>query len=62
MKQLPKETNENYTKRAFRLSKPPVTEADVARAKSAKRKLQGTAGGAGLLATAGVVSSLEEEE
>lgn len=62
VKQLPKETNENYTKRAFRVSKPPVTEADVARAKSAKRKLQGTAGGAGLLATAGVVSSLEEEE
>jgi hypothetical protein len=56
------ETAEAFTKRAFRLSKPPVTEADVARAKSAKRKLQGTAGGAGLLATAGVVSSLEEEE
>tara|TARA_R110002153_G_scaffold269878_1_gene435830 strand:- start:1 stop:1728 length:1728 start_codon:yes stop_codon:yes gene_type:complete len=56
------ETNENYTKRAFRLSKPPVTEADKARATAAKRKLQGTAGGAGLLATAGVVSSLEGEE
>ena len=62
VKQLPKETNENYTKRAFRLSKPAVTEADKARALDARRKLQGTVGGAGLLATAGVVSSLEEEE
>lgn len=56
------ETNEAYTKRAMRLSKPQVTEADVARANLAKRKLQGTAGGVGLLTTAGVVSALEDEE
>jgi len=62
VKQLPKETNEAYTKRAMRLSKPQVTEADVARANLAKRKLQGTAGGVGLLTTAGVVSALEDEE
>ena len=62
VKQLPKETNEAYTKRAMRLSKPQVTEADVARANLAKRKLQGTAGGVGLLTTAGVVSALEDKE
>ena len=62
VKQLPKETNEAYTKRAMKFSKPQVTEADVARANSAKRKLQGTAGAAGLLTTAGVVSALEDEE
>lgn len=56
------ETNEAYTKRAMKFSKPQVTEADVARANSAKRKLQGTAGAAGLLTTAGVVSALEDEE
>ena len=59
------ETAEAFTKRAFRLSKPAVTEADKARALDARRKLQGTLGGAGLLTTAVVASSVngkEEEE
>jgi hypothetical protein len=61
IKQLPKETNENYTKRAFRLSRPAVTEADKARALDARRKLQGTVGGAGLLTTAVVASSVDDK-
>lgn len=56
------ETNEAYTKRAMKLSKPSVTADDVAKADSAKRKLQGTVGGAGLLTSAMVFSALEEEE
>ena len=55
------ETNEAYTKRAFRLSRPAVTEADKARALDARRKLQGTVGGAGLLTTAVVASSVDDK-
>jgi len=49
VKKLKSETPEAYTKRAFRYSKPAVTEADRTRAKLAKRKLQGTAVSGGLL-------------
>jgi len=62
IKKTSKETNEAYTKRAFKASRPPVTEADVARATSAKRKLQGTVAGGGLLTGAGVVSARDDEE
>jgi hypothetical protein len=49
VKKLKSETPEAYTKRAFRSSKPPVTEADRTRARLAKRKLQGTVVSGGLL-------------
>lgn len=62
IKKTSKETNEAYTKRAFKASRPPVTEADVARATAAKRKLQGTVAGGGLLTGAGVVSAVDDEE
>jgi len=62
IKKTSKETNEAYTKRAFKASRPPVTEADVARATAAKRKLQGTVAGGGLLTGAGVVSAVDDDE
>ena len=62
IKKTSKETNEAYTKGAFKASRPPVTEADVARATAAKRKLQGTVAGGGLLTGAGVVSAVDDDE
>ena len=43
VRKLAKETPEAYTKRALLQAKPPVTEADIARAASARNKLVGTA-------------------
>ena len=59
IKKRKSETNEEYTKRAFRSSKPAVTEADKARAKSAKRKIQGTVA-TGLLTSAALSKGSEE--
>lgn len=62
IKKTSKETNEAYTKRAFKAARPPVTEADVARATAAKRKLQGTLAGGGLLTGAGITSAVDDDE
>ena len=62
IKKTSKETNEAYTKRAFKAARPPVTEADVARATAAKRKLQGTLAGGGLLTGAGITSAIDNDE
>lgn len=56
VKKLKSETPEAYTKRAFRSSKPAVTEADIRRARNAKLKLATTLGGGGLL-TGAVLSN-----
>ena len=56
IKKTSKETNEAYTKRAFRNSKPPVTQADRDRASSARNKLVGM----GLLATGGTALALDD--
>ena len=56
IKKTSKETNEAYTKRAFRNSKPPVTQADRDRAASARNKLVGT----GLLAAGGTAVALDD--
>lgn len=62
VKKKKSETPEAFTKRAFRTSKPAVTEADRARALAAKRKLQGTGAVGGGLLTAGAVSAVSDEE
>ena len=62
IKKKKSETPEAFTKRALRVSKPAVTEADKARALAAKRKLQGTGAVGGGLLTAGAVSAVSDEE
>ncbi len=58
IKKNAKETNEAYTKRAFRNSKPPVTQADRDRAASARNKLAGT----GLLTGGAVGYAASDDE
>lgn len=58
IKKTANETNEAYTKRAFRNSKPAVTQADRDRAASARNKLVGT----GLLTTGAVTYAASDDE
>lgn len=62
IKKKKSETPEAFTKRALRVSKPAVTEADRIRALAAKRKLQGTGAVGGGMLTAGAVSALSDDE
>ena len=58
IKKTANETNEAYTKRAFRNSRPAVTQADRDRAASARNKLVGT----GLLTTSAVAYAASDDE